>query len=337
MNSRTGSFLLPGAQLTLLLITLLLPMLARAVDFDATGVVLKNGGTLRITGTTPVPPAQIYSVTMDLSGTASGEFANYLGSGPINLRAALTGSFGSFTATNVLGATLANLSGTFPATLATGAASQYYYPMITSTSYQTVRAAGDFSLKISKHGIFTGSITHQSYGFYVGTKRHTITGSFVATSGTVSVSPVAATGTTAQPDIMFLSGPHVILGCQVYFTTPDGTIPPFYTGVAKGSTHTTTFLVQNDGPSTDTFLFESGSIPSGFSVVGYDGKTKITPATLSGTGYPITLASGALKAINVKITTGSHAAAGYYFIPFSAQRSVDDTSTDWASAALYVP
>lgn len=280
---------------------------------------------------------------MDLSGSASGQFAQYLGSGTIDLQMTLTGTFGSNVAASALGSTLANLSGKFPATLATGPTSQLYYAFTSSTTIQALLSKGIYSLKVNKRGIFTGSLTHEAFQLYENNKYVAMTGSFTATSGTVSVIPVTGTSPTPQPDIMVMANPRVVLGCQVYQTVSPGTSDPFYTILRRGATTTKTFLIQNDGPSTDMFLFESGAIvtaaPSstGFTITAYDGKTKIPASELATTGYPVTLAPGAVKVINVRITATRPDTKEYYLIPFSASRSADGANIDWAAAAIYVP
>src|ERR1700685_489607 len=98
MNPPSGSFHASSAQQNtgrpatritafagILLIALLLPMLSLGVTIDGAGLELKNGGKLVVTATAPLPAAQLYTISLDLSGSASGDFENYLGAGTVNL------------------------------------------------------------------------------------------------------------------------------------------------------------------------------------------------------------------------------------------------------------
>jgi hypothetical protein len=315
-----------------LLLPLLLPLCAHAVDFDAAGVVLKNGGSLRITGTTPLPPAKLYTLTMDLTGTANGGLAQYLGAGPINLRASLTSEFSAQTATSVLGSTLANLSGKLPATLASGPAIEYYN-VISGTTIMTLESSGIYSLKLDKNGKFTGSVTHIGLAVWVGRKKTVLSGEFVATTGTASVIPLMADTAAPKVDLIIMANPHVVYGAGQTYSSPDGTIPPYYRTIAPGGNRTYTFLLRNEDTSSETINFKS-SLPTGFSAIGYDGKTVIPSAVLSGSGYNVTVASGDVHPVNVRIYAAKTLKLSYNILPFEAQ---EGSAVDWASATVYVP
>ena len=316
---------------------LALPGIAEALTISGTGVILKNGGKILVTSTETLSAAKIYTVTLDLSGSATGGIAEYLGPGTINLRTALTNTFGATIATSALGSTLANLSGKLPAALAVGPASQYYY-VVSGTTVQSLETKGVYSLKLDKAGKFTGRLSHLTVSILMNRKKQPLTGDFVATSGSVTVLAVGASSLTPQPDIMVMGSPRVVIGCNQFFTSGAdfGAYKPFYTKVAKGSAHSFTLLVLNDGPSTDTFLLESGSIPAGFTVTGHDGKKPITSSEFVA-GYSITLGSGALKPINVTVKAVDPIKLKYYILPFSAQRAANSSVIDWAGLSIYVP
>jgi hypothetical protein len=320
------------------LAVLLAPFLARALSFDLTGQVLKNGGRLIATGTDTLPAVPLYKVTLDVTGTATGSFAQFLGSGVIDLRTALTSHFSASLANNVMNATLANLSARLPAVLAVGPASQFYF-VVSGTTLDTLSSRGNFLVKLDRNGKFTGSITREGFSLRVGRKKMPFTGTFTALSGTVAIQPALASSTNAQPDIMVMANPHIAIGNDVYVTSPNNaSIIPFYATVPQRHTHKTTFLIQNDGSATDSFLFKSGTLPTGFTFHAFDGTTDIT-SQVQGSGFPISnLASGAVKAVTVKVTVGTTATRRFFdVVPFAAQRSTDSNSIDWAGASIHVP
>jgi hypothetical protein len=94
------------------------------------------------------------------------------------------------------------------------------------------------------------------------------------------------------------------------------------------------FLVQNAGPSAQSFTVTSGSLPTGFSIRVFDGKSEVT-SSVEGTGYGIpNLASGAFKELRMKTTVSSAAVKNSYnFVPLKVSNG---TEVDWASATIHV-
>ena len=316
---------------------LLLPLLARAVSFDLTGLQLRNGGKITLSSTATLPVAPLYKVTISASGTATGTFAQAVGAGPFDLRTALTQLIGAQFADNMLNISLANLPDKLPATLATGVGFQFF-PVSISGTAATAEGKASISLKLDKNGKIMGTASGLSFVFFKARKPVKFTGMLAALSGTLTVQASGASQSNAQPDIMIMANPHVVIGNDVYSTSAPGSATPFASRVSAGKSHTDTFLVQNDGPATDSFLLKSGTLPANISFQAFDGKTDIT-SLVKGAGYPISnLPSGALKAIRVKITVGKAAPRfSQYYVSFSASRASDSSSIDWASSFLFVP
>jgi hypothetical protein len=316
-----------------LLTIAVLPSVAPAVTLSLGGARFTNHGKVALnSGTSTLPAAQLYELTADVSGSATGNFLPLVGgsTGIVSLNAVIGNLLGSSAASNYLGVTLVNLPDKIPATLANGPALQYFY-----TVTPLVISSGHYTIKLDKNGKFSLALTSLRFKTYTNRKTAPLTGSFDATPGsTLAVYPAGASSNTAQPNIMILANAHVAIGYGFYNSFPPGNISPIYHALRHNQSRTDIFLVQNAGPSTQSFTVSSGSLPTGFSIRVFDGKTEVT-SSVEGTGYAIpNLASGAIKELRMKTTISSAAAKNTY--NYASLKVSNGTEIDWASATINV-
>jgi len=316
-----------------LLAIALLSAAAPAVTLSMGGSQFKNGGKIALnSGTSTLPAAQLYELTANVSGSATGNFLPLVGgsTGIVSLNAALGTLLGSSGASNYLGVTLANLPDKIPATLVNGLALQYFY-----TVTPLVISSGHYTIKVDKHGKFSLALTSLRFKTLTNGKTAPLTGSFDATAGsTLTVYPAGPSSMAAQPNIMILANAHVVIGYSIFNSFPPGNISPLFHALRHNQSRTDIFLVQNAGPSAQSFTVTSGSLPTGFSIRVFDGKSEVT-SSVEGTGYGIpNLASGAFKELRMKTTVSSAAVKNSYnFVPLKVSNG---TEVDWASATIHV-
>lgn len=328
---KTSRSYFPGRIAALAAVLLAAPLVSRAIDIDLTGAKLVKHGKIDVAGATPLAPAILYKITLDVTGTANGDFETALGSGDLDQALSTNFSF-----INLLPVTLADLNGKLPATLASGLAIQGFPDAMLTTGEGTAVMSGNLSLKLDKHGNFTGSVSHLGFSAYVGTQLVAFTGTYTALSGTMTIAPSLASITSPQPDLMLMPNTRVVLGNDVYYSSSPGTL--LSNELSPGKSKTEIFLLQNDGPATDSFVLTMPSgLPAGATVEILSGKTKIT-SQVAGAGYTFSnLASGAVEILKVKVTVAKNTHKGSSeTVTLEAASTAAPAAVDFATYLVFV-
>ncbi|HEX4085794.1 MAG TPA: hypothetical protein VHY22_12850 [Chthoniobacteraceae bacterium] len=267
----------------LLLAAAIFPGIAgHAASVDLSGQIIKPGGVLSGTSSTPVAPALLYDVGFTGSGTATGNMAYLTGTNNLS---------GVLEMMGISPQPLVNITGKLPLNFCNKTIVNFLSDVpITSTT--------NGNLKISAHVVFSidkkGFVHAKASGFSfqartLDNKKIPFTGTFtVAPGGEFTVAPSAPENSgTATPNIVFPLG---------HFEWDEADV-----SMTPGTSRTLFFILQNDGPVTDNYTL-IGAPPSPtplppasgkptpkpyYTATLYDGTNNITSSvyTTSSNGY----------------------------------------------------
>jgi hypothetical protein len=301
----------------------LLAIPARAAVVDLTGQIVKPGGSISGTSTTPVPAGLLYDISAGASGTSTGSFAYSFGNGDLQT---------NLTNANIYGpgffSTLVNITGKLPVTFSDKYLPNYFgtFPIGVSTNAASMVINALVKFEIDKNGFV--HVTASKLAF---TPRDShdhklaFTGNYTVTSGSFSVVLSAPVSTTPLPSIIFPLG---------HFEWDQADV-----SITKGTSKTVFFIVKNDGPSSDNFTLSCPFLPLGITTKIYSGTTNITDQVNlpdGGSGYPIAgIASGGTMLIKVVVTAGSKA-AGFPDVDFNLYRTSAPSNVGTGSINLRV-
>jgi hypothetical protein len=294
---------------SLAIILLLAGRQTRAAEVDLTGRTFKNGGKIAASSATTVPGALLYDIRFEANGTGTGTFGFVFGTGDLAARLDQLQPGSS----SKLKITLANIPGKLPVVLGQTLAFDQLFgvPVAAEVNDGQFVSKGKIKAQIAKNGIVKVSATGMNFKAANSSNRNVaVTGGYELNSGKVVVEPSPATSQTPRPDFILLLNKHFTIGNDEYETSAPGTID--VTRLKRGRTKSLYFIVQNDGPASDTFVLRSLFPSSGASLRVFDGKTEITDQVAPAAGgYSIpNLASGGTKLFRMVMKVESDAAPG---------------------------
>jgi hypothetical protein len=309
------------------------PSVVCAVDLDLAGKAFQNGGKIAVNSTSPVPAALLYDVRLEASGTGTGTFEALLGSGDLATRLEQLEPGAS----RDLRITLANLSGKLPVKLGqTTAFQQLFNVPLGNGITGEFTSKGKIKAQIAKDGMVKASATKMKFTAKDQNQAKVVVdGAYTIDTGKLVVEPSPATSATPQPDFILLLNTRFTIGNDEYNASAPGTVD--VVPLKRGRTKTDFFIVQNDGPSSDTFIVRALFSPPGISLRVFDGKTDITAQVSSSGGYVIeNLPSAGTKLFRMSVKLEKEAVGrGTLSAGVRVSRSADENVSDTGGISVF--
>ncbi|MEO8352908.1 MAG: hypothetical protein ABI680_14340 [Chthoniobacteraceae bacterium] len=308
---------------------------ARGAEVNLAGEVFAKGGKISVSSSDAVPPALLYDISFEAGGTGTGTFGAVLGSGDLATRLDQLQPGSS----QKLRVTLANLSQKLPMTLGqTMAFDQLSNVPLGDGATGRFTSRGKVKLRIEKNGKVKASAQKMKFSASDQNGGNiAVTGQYAIDSGRLVVVPSPASSLTQQPDFILLLNQHFTIGNDEYETNSPGTVD--VVRVKRGRTKNDNFVIQNDGPNTDSFklfvLFPS----NGVSLRVFDGKKEITEQAMSQDGFAINdLPSGGTKLFRMAVKVAKDAPSGsIQSAGVRVVRSADFSARDTGGFSVNVP
>lgn len=272
---------------------------AKSVSVDLNGVILQNGHTEARSSATALDAAHAYDYSIAGTCHGTGKLAAKIPAGT-----PIANALKQFDANadELLNGTVFDAVATFPFTVLQKKfhGTQHIGPVKLSAAARlgvSIDASGFPNFNLDKASVLLNSHPDNN-------------DTIVFESGaqcTVMVTPPPAA--SAQPDLIISVPPNIGIGNDIYNKNGDNQKKTYR--VASGATNTVPLLIQNDGPVTDTILFNGVAGLKPISIKYFDGETDITAQAVSHDGYAISnLASGDAKLLKMQVHVGGNLHAG---------------------------
>jgi len=319
----------------ILAILLLQTHTASAVEIDLSTEVFKQGAMIKAESSEALPAALLYNVRFEVNGSGTGTFEPLFGSGDLiaRLQAIAPGAAAQ------LQFTLPNLPRKFPVSLGATRIYQQLSPVplgngVTDGSFEI---AGKVKAQVTKSGTVKVSASKMKFKASDSSGSPlSFDGAYTVNVGKLIIEPAVASSVTPQPDFIVLRNSHITSGNDEYETQSPGTVD--VTFVKRGKSTSNDFIIQNDGPSPDSFKLRALFHSSSLSVRVFDGKKEITDQVAPAVGYPIdNLPSGGTRVFRLVVTVSRDAKPGSNLnAGVRVSRTADESVADTGGVSIFV-